>query len=254
MNDTDLGQAYRRLADAVTPPLDASDLVAARVAQRHRRRVSGYAALAVGLVLAAGGVAAGVSGGPEAGQDPVDRPSSSPSPSASDGVTCPDGAEPRTADLDHPGYRTFTALLAEQSDAHGAYLVDRRARRFSYVRDDGSVHTTVTWRRGQGRWFPDRSTTCPDAGEWRDVDPASVGPSGPMQLEVNACFVDTVDFLDKTWAVIGADQFDELRQPEGFTGSGIAWAAGDVVTYRDDLGALLTLAIAGDPWTKDFFC
>ena len=254
MNDTDLSRAYRRLADAVTPPPDASDLVAARVAQRHRRRVSGYAALAVGLVLAAGGVAAGVSGGPEAGQDPIDRPTSSPSPTTRGGATCPGGAEPLAVDVDHPGYRAFTALLGGQSREHGAYLVDRPARRLSFLRDDGSVHTTLTWSRSQGRWFPDASTACSDAGEWRDVDPASVGPAGPMRLDVNACFVDAVDFADKTWSVVGEDQFDELRAPEGFTGRGQAWVAGDVVTYRDDGGARLTLVITGGPWTKDFFC
>jgi hypothetical protein len=161
--------------------------------------------------------------------------------------------------FDHSGYSSFTEMLRAEADLRGAYEVDRTMKRLLYLRDDGSVHTEVTWmgqaRDGQARrsdWFPSGEAACSDSKESAGVPLDLVDPARPLTLEVGHCWIEPVSFDGAMWDVVEEDQFGwGGAQPDDFRGTGEAWRAGDVVTYVDASGVWLTLVPAEDPWALD---
>ena len=224
----------------------------------RKRTAVGYAALAilVGVGVGALVLAGGGDRDPNVAEDPTT--STSPPPPGTD-ISCPGGAEPQQSVFDHSGYRSFTEMLRAEADVRGAYLVDRTTERLLYLRDDGSVHTELTWmggaRDGGGHrsdWFPSGEAACSDAESWTRVPLDLVQPARPLMLEVGHCWIEPVSFDGRMWDVVEEDQFGwGGGQPDDFRGTGQAWRAGDVVTYVDGSGEWLTLVPAGDPWALD---
>jgi hypothetical protein len=254
MNDDELRLSYQRLGGSVRPPIEARELVAARIKQRRRRRVLGSGAVGVAaltVVVVIAGAALGGSGQtprpPDVGGGPM------PPLTALSEVTCPGGVEPTRVDYDHPGYATFTAMVRGESRLRGAFSVDLETRRIYLLRDDGTAHTMLSWMGGTpGRWFPSSASRCGDAGEWADSSPTVGDVSGPLSLEVGHCWIEPVTFEGRTWDVVEEDQFGwGGGQTKDFAAIGTARMTGDVVTYVDDSGTWLTLVPEGHPWTRE---
>lgn len=257
MNDDELRASYQRLGSAVTAPVEAHCLVAGRIRQRRRRRMAGSGVLgaaAIAVVAVIAGAAIG-GGGQEPGPADIGRDPSSSVPVPNE-VTCPGGDEPRRTDYDHPGYKTFTAMLEDGSRGRGSFVVDLETERIYFLRDDGTAHTVLSWGGGPpGRWSPSGLTSCRDAAEWAAPSTVVGDEPGPLSLDVGHCWIEPVQFDGRTWDVVEEDQFGwGGGEPEGFTGEGRAWPAGDVMSYVDDSGTWLTLVPGGDPWTleRDF--
>ena len=246
MNDTDLTAAYERLADAAGPPPDATDRIAARVTQRRRRRATGLCVAAVLLIAGAGGVATAIPDSPDGpARDPA-APTPSTLPSADLQLTCTTGAA-RSGTVDaYRGAATLTELL-QAARSRGRYVVDLEGQRVLSLREDGTVHTEQTWFTGGGEWFQDTTSSCSDWIETVDRDIAR--DAHPLALEVGHCWIAPVEFEGEVWDVMAEDQFGwGGGAPRGFASTGEAWRAGDVVSYRDDSGTLLTLVPADGPW------
>lgn len=225
------------------------------------RTAVSLAALAVVVIMGAGVAALALTDDdgpdPDVADDPTAATTTAPTPGGR--IACPGGAEPQQSVFDHSGYPSFTAMLQGEADFRGAYVVDRATKRLLYLRDDGSVHTEVTWMGGarddevsRNDWFPSSEAACADAESWAGVPLDVVAPDQPLTLEVGHCWIEPARFEGRRWDVVEEDQFGwGGGQPVDFTGSGEAWRAGDVVTYVDDSGDWLTLVPAGDPWALD---
>ncbi len=250
--DEELTTAYRDLVDSAAPPPDAGQLVAARRTQRRRRRQAGLGIGAAAGVSAVAVVAALILS--NGGSDVEPAPDVPPSPAAvPDSVTCPGGTQPQGIDIDHVGYDSFTEMLRTESASNGPFVVDRARETIYFLRSDGSAHSAITWTGDSGsRWFPGSMQLCQDRQEWSGEALDIAGPPTPLALPLGHCWIEPVEFGDRTWDVMDEDQFGWGEgTPARFTGAGTAWQTGDVVSYLDAGGARLTLVPEGDSWTTE---